>query len=173
MPFVRVLVEPANVSPATNMSEDFIESMFSDVDEYYPGSKRKRKAKVEPKREVEPEASWDSRPRITTLPNGRDIEMFTIGALAAALGRPVITIRAWLKEGYLPAAPYRLPAKKDINGEDHQGRRLYSRAMVEKVVELFTRTGLLYVKRIDWPLHRQLSNEIAEAWNQIRAEETK
>lgn len=155
------------------MDEDFIESMFSDVDEYYPGSKRKRKAKVEPKREVEPESSWDSRPRITTLPNGRDIEMFTIGALAAALGRPVITIRAWLKEGYLPAAPYRLPAKKNINGEDHQGRRLYSRAMVEKVVELFTRAGLLYTKRIDWSIHRQLSNEIAEAWSQIRADETK
>lgn len=155
------------------MSEDFIESMFKDVDDYYPGSKRKRKVKVEPKKEVEPDSSWDSHPRITTLPNGTDIELFTIGALAAALGRPVITIRAWLKEGYLPAAPYRLPAKKNINGEDHQGRRLYSRAMVEKVVELFAKAGLLYVKRIDWSLHRQLSNEIAEAWSTLRAEETK
>lgn len=155
------------------MSEDFIESMFSDVDDYYPGSKRKRKEKVQPKHEVEPDASWDAKPRITTLPNGTDIELFTIGALAAALGRPVITIRAWLKEGYLPAAPYRLPAKKNINGDDHQGRRLYSRAMVEKVVELFAKAGLLYVKRIDWSLHRQLSNEIAEAWSTLRAEETK
>jgi len=155
------------------MSEDFIESMFKDVDDYYPGSKRKRKVKVEPKKEVEPDVSWDARPRITTLPSGKDIELFTIGALAAALGRPVITIRAWLKEGYLPAAPYRLPVKKNINGNDHQGRRLYSRAMVEKVVELFAKAGLLYVKRIDWSLHRQLSNEIAEAWNKLRAEETK
>jgi hypothetical protein len=155
------------------MSEDFIESMFKDVDDYYPGSKRKRKVKVEPKKEVEPDASWDARPRVTTLPSGKDIELFTIGALAAALGRPVITIRAWLKEGYLPAAPYRLPVKKNINGNDHQGRRLYSRAMVEKVVELFGKAGLLYVKRIDWSLHRQLSNEIAEAWSTLRAEETK
>ena len=155
------------------MSEDFIESMFKDVDDYYPGSKRKRKVKVEPKKEVEPDASWDARPRVTTLPSGKDIELFTIGALAAALGRPVITIRAWLKEGYLPAAPYRLPAKKNVNGGDHQGRRLYSRAMVEKVVELFAKAGLLYVKRIDWSLHRQLSNEIAEAWSTLRAEETK
>lgn len=155
------------------MSEDFIESMFKDVDDYYPGSKRKRKVKVESKKEVEPDASWDSRPRITTLPSGKDIELFTIGALAAALGRPVITIRVWLKEGYLPAAPYRLPVKKNVNGDDHQGRRLYSRAMVEKVVELFAKAGLLYVKRIDWSLHRQLSNEIAEAWSTLRAEETK
>lgn len=99
--------------------------------------------------------------------------MFTIGAIAAALGRPVITIRAWIKEGYLPASPYRLPSKKDANGKEHQGRRLYSRAMVEKAVELFDRAGLLYTKRIDWELNRQLSSEIAEAWSQIRADETK
>lgn len=164
---------PATARLATNMNEDFIDKSFADLDVYYPGSKQKRKEKVAPKQEVFPDSQWDSRPRITTLPNGRDIEMFTIGAIASALGRPVITIRAWLKEGYLPAAPYRLPAKKNIHGEDHQGRRLYSRAMVEKVVELFDTAGLLYVKRIDWALHRKLSTEIAEAWSQIRADETK
>jgi hypothetical protein len=155
------------------MTDDFIESMFSDVDQYYPGSKRKRKEKVEPKHEIHPDFAWDARPRITTLPSGEDIELFTIGAIAAALGRPVITIRTWIKEGYLPAAPYRLPVKKNVNGKDHQGRRLYSRAMVEKVVELFGKSGLLYIKRIDWDLHRQLSNEIAEAWSDLRAKETK
>jgi hypothetical protein len=45
--------------------------------------------------------------------------------------------------------------------------------MVEKVIELFDKAGLLYIKRIDWPAHQQLSNEIAEAWSQIRAIETK
>jgi hypothetical protein len=162
-----------SVGLATKMSEDFIDKAFADLDVYYPNSKQKRKEKVAPKQEVFPDTQWDSRPRITTLPNGKDIELFTIGAVASALGRPVITIRAWLKEGYLPAAPYRLPAKKNINGEDHQGRRLYSRAMVEKVVEMFDKSGLLYVKRIDWDSNRQLSLEIAEAWSQIRADENK
>jgi len=165
--------ELVNVSLVTNMSEDFIDKAFADLDVYYPNSKQKRKEKVAPKQEVFPDTQWDSRPRTTTLPNGKDIEMFTIGAVASALGRPVITIRAWLKEGYLPAAPYRLPVKKNINGKDHQGRRLYSRAMVEKVVELFDKSGLLYVKRIDWDSNRQLSFEIAEAWSQIRAYENK
>ena len=147
--------------------------MFSDVDQYYPGSKRKRKPVVAKKPEVELDLNWDAKPIKKTLPNGRDLEMFTIGALAAALGRPVITIRAWIKEGYLPAAPYRLPSTKNINGKDHQGRRLYSRAMVEKVVEILRTVGLLEVKRIEWSLHRQVSNDIAEAWTQIRADETK
>lgn len=155
------------------MTDDFIEKAFSGLDEYYPGSKRKRKDKVEPKREVEPDLTWDSKPRTITLPNGKDTEMFMLGALAAALGRPIITVRTWIKEGYLPAAPYRLPSKKNIHGESHLGKRLYSRAMVEKAVELFDKAGLLYVKRIDWDSNRQLSTEIAEAWNEIRAEETK
>jgi len=155
------------------MNEDFIESTFADLDTFYPGSKRKRKPVVVKAPEVEPDFMWDSKPIKRTLPNGSDLEMFTIGALAAALGRPVITIRAWIKEGYLPAAPYRLPSTKNVNGKEHQGRRLYSRAMVEKTIELFHSAGLLHVKRIEWSLHRQLSIEIAEAWSEIRATETK
>lgn len=155
------------------MTDDLIDSMFSDVDQYYPGSKRKRKPVVAKKPEVELDLNWDAKPIKKTLPNGRDLEMFTIGAIAAALGRPVITLRAWIKEGYLPAAPYRLPSTKNVNGKEHQGRRLYSRAMVERVVEILRTAGLLEVKRIEWSLHRQVSIDIAEAWTQIRADETK
>jgi hypothetical protein len=155
------------------VTDDLIDSMFSDVDQYYPGSKRKRKPVVAKKPEVELDLNWDAKPIKKTLPNGRDLEMFTIGAIAAALGRPVITLRAWIKEGYLPAAPYRLPSTKDVNGKEHQGRRLYSRAMVERVVEILRTAGLLEIKRIEWSLHRQVSIDIAEAWTQIRADETK
>jgi hypothetical protein len=150
---------------------DEIDRLFEELDTYYPGSKRKRKEKVI--KEADPEAAWDTKPIKKKLPNGNEVELFTIGAMANALGRPVITIRTWIKEGYLPASPYRLPAKKNKNGEDHQGRRLYSRAMVERTVSLFHSAGLLHTKRVEWSLHRQLSNEIAEAWNQIRADETK
>ena len=150
---------------------DEIDRLFQELDTYYPGSKRKRKEKVI--KEADPEVAWDSKPIKKKLPNGNEVELFTIGAMANALGRPVITIRTWIKEGYLPASPYRLPAKKNKNGEDHQGRRLYSRAMVEKTVSLFHSAGLLHTKRVEWSVHRQLSNEIAEAWNQIRADETK
>jgi hypothetical protein len=155
------------------MSEDFIDSILSDLDEYYPNSKRKRKVSVPKTPEINPDLSWDAKPTKRTLPNGKDVELFSIGALAAALGRPVITIRTWIKEGYLPASPYRLPTKKNINGEDHQGRRLYSRAMVESTIELFRSAGVLHTKRVEWSLHRQLSNKIAEAWNDIRATENK
>lgn len=155
------------------MTEDFIDQAFADLDEYYPGSKRKRKAVVKKEPEIVPDAEWDAKPRMITMPNGEDMEMFTIGALAGALGRPIITIRTWIKEGYIPTAPYRLPAKKNKHGEDHQGKRIYSRAMIEKAVELFSKSGLLETKRIDWSDYRHLSTEIAEAWSEIRAQETK
>ena len=99
--------------------------------------------------------------------------MFTVGALAKALGRPFITIRKWNEEGYLPSCPYRLPTTQNKNGEDHKGRRLYSRAMIETAVELFNKAGLLHVKRIEWSLHQKLVKELAEAWTNILAQETK
>ena len=52
------------------------------------------------------------------------------------------------------------------------GRRLWSRAMIQSLVEMLDKAGLLHVRRIEWPLHSQLTIEIAEAWNKIRADET-
>jgi len=89
---------------------DEIDKMFSDLDSYYPGSKRKRREPKAP--EVEVDDTWESKSYKKTLPNGKDMEFYTIGALAQALGRPVITIRQWIKTGYLPPSPYRLPTKK-------------------------------------------------------------
>jgi len=155
------------------MTDDYIENAFADLDVFYPGSKRKRRESATPKTvEHVQTQGWDAKPQVKTLPNGRDVELFTVGALAQALGRPFVSIRVWNEKGYLPKAPYRLPTKKNVHGEDHKGRRLYSRAMIETAVDLFTKAGLLNVKRIDWSAHRNLSIEIAEAWSQILAIET-
>lgn len=151
------------------MTDDFIDATFADLDVFYPGSKRKRR---EPKvKEVKVDVAWDSQPFMKPLPNGTELEMFTVGALAQALGRPFASVRLWNKNGYLPRAPYRLPTKKNKHGEEHKGRRLYSRAMIEAAVDLFDKAGLLEVKRIEWSEHQQLTIEIAEAWTKIQATE--
>ena len=152
------------------MVDDFIEKSFAGLDDFYPGSKRKRREPAKPA--VEPDVNWDAKSFKKTLPNGKEIEMFALGALASALGRPIITVRAWIKEGYLPSSPYRLPTTKNKNGEDHMGRRLYSRQMIETAVEIFRKAGILNLKRIEWPLHQRVSTDIAEAWGKIRAKET-
>lgn len=154
------------------MSDDLLNDMFKDLDVFYPGSKKKRQAKPSKEDNDSSEGGWDSKPYKKTLPNGKDIEMFTVGALAAALGRPFVSVRVWNKEGYLPPAPYRLPTKENKNGEPHKGRRLYSRAMIEAAVALFEARGLLESKRIDWVEHRTLSKEIADTWTNIQKQET-
>jgi hypothetical protein len=153
------------------MSEDLIDRLFSDPDDYYPGSKRKRRAVVDPTATTKPEVAWDSRPFVKTLPNGKDIELFTVGALAAALGRPFVSVKLWNQKGYLPTPPYRLPTKTDKNGEAHKGRRLYSRAMVEKTIDIFTKNGLLGLSRIEWANYHNVTVEIAEAWIDIKSTE--
>ena len=151
--------------------EDFIDELFSAVDEYYPNSKRKRKAVVKDVPKVKDLDAWDSRPYVKTMPNGKDMELFTLGALATALGRPIITVRTWTNNGQLPQPPYRLPSKPDKNGHMHAGRRLYSRAMVESAVELFQRNGLLHLDRIEWLQHQQVTQDLAEVWTNLRTKE--
>ena len=149
--------------------EDLIDELFSTVDDYYPGSKRKRKMveEAKPQKTIE-EKTWDARPYVKNV-NGKDIEFFTLGALAQALGRPVITLRDWMKKGHLPTAPFRLPEKEDRHGELRKGRRLYSREMIETAVEVFDKAGLLYLNKIEWSNNRQVTLDIAEAWNNLRA----
>jgi hypothetical protein len=90
------------------MTDDFIDQTFGDL--FYPNSKRKRR---EPEVKEVKDSSWDKHPRSTSLPNGKEIDLFTIGALSQALGRPVVTLKLWMNEGHLPTSPYRLPTKTD------------------------------------------------------------
>ena len=152
------------------MMEDYIDQVFADLDEYYPNSKRKRRQPDQPK-PVEV-LEWDSKPTKKVLPNGKDLEMYTVNALAKALNRPLPTLRLWMQEGHLPASPYRLPAKLDKNGKERPGRRLYSRRMIESAIEIFSRAGLLHTNRVEWASNQQVTSDIAEAWSKIRAEET-
>jgi hypothetical protein len=97
--------------------------------------------------------------------------MYTLGSLAKALGRSTKTMRQWLDKGILPSSPYRLPSKQGANGKEYAGRRLYSKEMVEATVVIFANAGLMDTDRVDWSIHRNLVDKIAEAWETIRAKE--
>lgn len=148
-------------------SLSLLDKVFSDIEDFYPGSKRKRKEKAVPATRVV-DVDWD-RPAVSkTLPNGVKVDMYTIGALADALGRPIVTLRSWMKMGYVPTSPYRLPTKKDKNGIERKGRRLYTRPMIEAAVATFTAAGLLNIKRIEWPIHQEIYLTISDSWNKLR-----
>jgi hypothetical protein len=153
------------------MTEENIDKFFSDIDIYYPGSKRKRK-EPKPKKEVQI-LDWDTKPRKTILPNGSQVDMFLIGSLCKALNRPLVTIRSWIKEGYIPQSPYRLPSTTTKSGEEYRGRRLYSRRMIEAAVEIFNQNRLFEEKRINWSQHQQVTQSLVDSWNKIREDENK
>jgi hypothetical protein len=152
---------------------DEVDKLFQTLDDYYPGSKRKRRApdpKAKLKKVSTPE-SWDALPQVKTLPNGKVLELFSAGSLGLALSRPVVTLRLWERKGYIPRAPYRLKSMI-VNGVKKPGWRMYSRAIVEATIESFQSRGLLEVTRVDWNRHHDLSIELVEKWTKIHTQET-
>jgi len=152
---------------------DEVDKLFKSLDDYYPGSKRKRRKpdpNVKPRKVSTPNA-WNTDPQVKALPNGKVIELFSAGALALALGRPLVTLRLWERKGYIPRAPYRLKSMI-VNGVKKPGWRMYSRAIVEATIESFQSRGLLEAPRVDWNRHHDLSIELMEKWTKIHTQET-
>ena len=152
-------------------SDDEIEKAFADL-EYIPGSKKKR-------REPDPKVSrrksgetngWDENPIIKTL-GGKETEVFTIGALAQALEKTIVTIRMWERKGYIPRAPYRLRSKT-LNGQKTGGNRVYTRALIESTIEEFSKRGLLGSARVEWNQHDDLPEALIQRWTIITSSES-
>lgn len=151
--------------------EDEILEAFADL-EYIPGSKRKR-------REEDPKVSrrkhgesngWDSNPIIKTL-GGKETEVFTIGALAQALEKTIVTIRLWERKGYIPRAPYRLRAKT-VKGQKTGGNRVYTRTLIESAIEEFSKRGLLGTARVEWANQDDLTEALVSRWKEITSIES-
>jgi hypothetical protein len=152
-------------------SDDEIEKAFADL-EYLPGSKRKRK-EPDPKvsrRKAGDSNGWDANPITKTL-GGKETEVFTIGALALALEKTIVTIRLWERKGYIPRAPYRLRSKT-LKGEKTGGNRVYTRALIESAIEEFNRRGLLGSARVEWNQHDELTDALVKRWKDITTTES-
>lgn len=87
---------------------------------------------------------WDAKPIIKRL-HGVETQFYAVGHLARALGRQTVTVRSWEAKGWLPNSTYRAPTPKgeQVPGKKTKGRRLYTRAQVEIVVEAARGCGVL------------------------------
>ena len=151
--------------------EDEIEKAFADL-EYIPGSKRKRRnpdEKVSCRKSGESNG-WDKNPIIKTL-GGIETEVFTIGALALALEKTIVTIRLWERKGYIPRAPYRLRSKT-LAGKKTGGNRVYTRALIESAIEEFSLRGLLGSARVEWNQHDDLTDALLKRWKTVTSTES-
>ncbi len=109
---------------------------FSELGDRYPGS-RERRQTVAPL--AAPVVDDVLGPGTIYVVDGRDVEFYMIGQLAAALGRKPGTLRKWEAEGILPPSGYLKPSN------DPRGiRRLYSRAQVLGIIQIAKDTGVMY-----------------------------
>lgn len=104
----------------------------------YPGS-RQRKDAPRPEIRAKDNPFEGMKPRTYTV-KGVEVEFFTVGQLAAALGRKAVTIRKWEHDGIIPRATFQAPNPKK---DDRARRRLYSRAQAEGIVQIAVEEGLM------------------------------
>lgn len=122
----------------------------------YPGSRQERRAAVTPPAAVAPVVpTWDAKPIVKTI-RGQRMELFPVGALAAALGRSAVTMRLWERNGVLPKAKYRLANKNGVGG-----RRYYDRAQIEAVVAVARDFQMLGEQR---RIHPEFTARVVKAW---------
>lgn len=120
-------------------------------DEYYPGSKQKRRESkemrhermVEERRVAREDEEWDARPitgkihPVTKQP----MELFTVGALGKALRRDAVTMRAWIRKGWLPRASFQ--TKPVYGSRGNAGRRLWTRTQIEGILQIAREENLM------------------------------
>lgn len=134
---------------------------------YFPGSKVPLPDEPPtPRRRAPLVTGWDTQPVFKTL-GGIEYEFFNIGAVCQALGRPPVTIRLWIRKGYMPHAPFRMPPRGDV-----KGRRMWKREHIEILITVAHRHGLLDSSRVDWSQHRSFAQEVKDAWDALSKEET-
>ncbi len=108
-------------------------------------------------------ASWGI-PPVQKKIMGKPITLYTLGALANALQRPIVTLRLWEAQGRIPSAPYRAEHVSGPGGK--VGRRYYSQRNINDAQMEFYRRGLLGAHRIEWADHEDLVEAVAQRWQE-------
>jgi len=146
-----------------------LQALFAPLqDEYYPGSKRKRRESqemrqerlVEERRVAREDESWDAHP-VEVWVKGAKYEMFRVGALAKALGRDSVTIRAWMRKGWLPRNSFQTSPVVGSRGD--AGRRLWTRRQIEGIAQIAKEEGLLGEKP-PRPVDTNFTRRVVAAW---------
>ena len=153
--------------PGMRSEEDILRA-FEGL-ETAPGSRHARRdpteRAVKQRRQAFGESNgWDENPLIKTI-KGVETELFTIGALAHALEKKIVTIRLWEKKGYIPIAPYLLRSK-ELNGKKVNGNRVYTRELIEITIEEFSRRNLLGAARVEWSKLEDLTQSLIDRWSE-------
>jgi hypothetical protein len=106
--------------------------------EMYPGSKKKKKDYENAPSVITDDNELDFGVPKTYMVGGKNVELYNLGALAAALNRRPVTVRKMEQEGIIPRAPLILPSH-DERGQ----RRLYTKAHIDGLRLIAHEEGVL------------------------------
>lgn len=136
------------------MSDPLLD-LLGDLPDFPGKTPPKNRDSSKPRRLAEEEMNG-ARGKIYRI-KGEDVELFTVGELARAIGRRPVTVREWERRGWIPKPNYRTPAPKaeQIPGKATKGRRLYTRDQVEFLVEAVSSFSLVNTNHPDWPRFRE------------------
>jgi len=159
---------PGVFASVTDRDHDALDAVI------FPGGQPSRRARAErgappPETPAIPEPSWDDHPQRKFL-RGEEIEMFPVGALASAVGVTSKAIYKWERLRILPPSRYRTQAPKEgpIPGKQAAGRRLYTRAQIEAVIEAAHEAFVTMPRRPgtrpDWKLFTAL---VVRSWKAL------
>lgn len=142
--------------------DDLFARLFSDE---LPG---KRERAITPNERVLED--WDAKPLVKVL-YGKEVELFTIGQLAQALGLRPVTLRKWETMGWIPMPPMRTkpPNWAGLPSKTVKGRRLWTRPMVAGIVRIAEEEGLLERprKRVE---HTNFTPRVVALYEQVMRE---
>lgn len=117
------------------MDDELIAGFEELADKKYPGSRHTRRGVVEAaESDTPPDDPLEGETPKTMMVNGKEVEFFTVGVLARALQREVVTIRKWERQGYLPKARFRSAGAKQ--------NRLYTRPQILGIVQIAKEEGI-------------------------------
>jgi len=104
---------------------------------------------------------WAAYPKYYWL-NGEIVELYFVGALAAALGRCSASVRRLERDGVLPPAPFQI-----ARGLDGTKRRCYARQHIERIVAIADDEGVLGRKVADYR-RTAFTARVQEAYRELQ-----
>jgi hypothetical protein len=140
----------------------------------FPGGAPSRRARAErgappPETPADSEPAWDDHPQTKEL-HGEMMELFSIGALAEAIGVTPKAVYKWERQRRFPPARYRTPppVRSNIPGKSVAGHRMYTRAQIEAVIEAAHEACVTMPRKIgtrpDWKLFTAL---VVRSWKAL------
>lgn len=118
----------------------------------YPGKKKPKNRPLKKEAQTKSDDPFRGVAKKVATINGKQMELYTVGAVAQILGRRAQTVRKWEHKGWIPAPTYRTSKASgaELVNTDRKGYRLYSREQVQVLLTALEQNNLMGDRNSAW-----------------------